>query len=168
MSTEGPTGPGGPGFVGAYVDSNHNLIIYRTDHTSFVAGRVVPAESKTIDAIQLDPRTRDVMVSYANGECEHIGHMHEHTGPTGTTGATGTGIVHSYVDECGYLNIMYSNHHVTVAGYVQGPTGPTGPNPSDATVIESIQNRLDRLEQVAYATHHKSTNLAMQLNVLES
>ena len=155
-SITGIKGPTGPGFVGAYVDSNHNLIIYRTDDTSFVAGRVLPAESKTIDAIQLDPRTRDVMVSYANGECEYIGQMHEHTGPTGATGAagaTGVGIVHTYVDECGYLNIMYSDHHVTVAGYVQGPTGPTGPNPSDATIIESIQHRLDKLEQIAYARH---------------
>lgn len=149
MSDSATIGPTGPGFIGAYIDARQNLVIIRSDNTTFVAGRVggtlAERKPRAIEAVQVDPATRAVMVSYDTGDCEHIGSLVERVGPTGATGPTGLGIVHAYVDTCGYLSVMYSDSRVVVAGYVMGPTGPTGPagQPSEAT-------------------------RAMQLNVLES
>lgn len=70
----------GPGFLYAVVDSNCDLIIYRTDYTSFNAGSVACGDAKGIDYIILDSGNC-LIVKYTDGTCQNIGCIMGPTGP---------------------------------------------------------------------------------------
>ena len=93
-------GPTGPGFISAIIDSDSNLIIYRSDYSTFNAGHI--GCYNTVDHVVVDT-VGNLIVFYTNGTCKNLGPV---VGPTGPccTGPDGLYIINAFEDECGYLS----------------------------------------------------------------
>ena len=116
-------GPTGPGFIHVEINDKSELVVYKTDGSSFVAG-IIYNGTKNIQNIYITDGG-DLVVVYTDGTFQNVGYILGPTGPC-CTGPTGTSIVQAYVDDDGYLNVIYSNHTIGRAGYIFGPTGPMG------------------------------------------